>query len=39
LVDSGAVVNARELARVGAAMAARFLRFDVERARERGAEA
>jgi hypothetical protein len=35
-VDSGAVVSARELAGVGAAMAARFLCFDVERARERG---
>jgi hypothetical protein len=33
-VDNGAVVSARELAGVGAAMAARFLRLSVERARE-----
>jgi hypothetical protein len=36
LLDSGAVVSARELAGEGAAMAARFLRFDMERAREKG---
>jgi hypothetical protein len=33
LVDGGAVVSARELARVRAAMAARFLRFDDDRGR------
>jgi hypothetical protein len=35
LVDNGAVVSARELTRVEAAMAAQFLRLSVERARER----
>jgi hypothetical protein len=35
LVDRGAVVSARELAGVEAAMAARFLRFEDERGREK----
>jgi hypothetical protein len=33
-VDNGAVVSARELTGVEAAMAARFLRFEDERERE-----
>jgi hypothetical protein len=35
LVSGGAVGSARELAGVGATMAARFLRFEAERGRER----
>jgi hypothetical protein len=35
LVDGGAVVSVRELAGVRAAMAARFLRFDDDRGREK----
>jgi hypothetical protein len=35
LVDSGAVMSTHELARVEAAMAARFLRFEDEREREK----